>query len=135
MQILIDNALNRPVYQQIMDQVKRDIAVGTLKKGEKLPTVRELAAQLVLNPNTIAKAYRQLERDGIILTRPGAGTYVAKLGSNLSDEVKRRILCQQIELLGVDAIHMQVRQSSLKDWFNQMLKKFDFPEKEGQLNE
>ena len=135
MQILIDNALNRPVYQQIMDQVKRDIAVGTLKKGEKLPTVRELASQLVVNPNTIAKAYRQLERDGIILTRPGAGTYVAKLGSNLSDDVKRRILCQQIELLGVDAIHMQVRQSSLKEWFNQMLKKFDFPEMEGQLNE
>ncbi len=61
MQIRIDNASGRAVYQQIMDQVKRDIALGRLIKDEKLPTVRQLARQLAINPKTIAKAYHQLE--------------------------------------------------------------------------
>lgn len=72
MQIKIDNASNRPAYQQIIDQVKRDIALGRIVKDERLPTVRQLANQLAINPNTIAKAYRLLEREGIIVTRPGA---------------------------------------------------------------
>ena len=56
MQIRIDNASDRAVYQQIIDQIKRDIALGRLLKDEKLPTVRQLAGQLAINPNTIAKA-------------------------------------------------------------------------------
>ncbi len=68
MQIRIDNASGRPVYQQIIDQVKRDIALGRLTRDEKLPTVRQLAGRLAINPNTIAKAYRQLEQEGIIVT-------------------------------------------------------------------
>jgi len=56
------------------DQIKHDIALGRLIKDEKLPTVRQLAKQLAINPNTIAKAYRQLEQEGIIVTKPGAGT-------------------------------------------------------------
>ena len=84
MQIRINNASNRPVYQQIIDQVKRDIALGRLIKDEKLPTVRQLARQLAINPNTIAKAYRQLEGEGIIVTRPGSGAFIANLDSNLS---------------------------------------------------
>jgi len=56
MHFRIDNASNRPVYQQIMDQIKRDIALGRLIKNEKLPTVRQLAGQITINPNTIAKA-------------------------------------------------------------------------------
>ena len=68
MQIQIDNASDRPVYQQIVDQVKRDIALGKLVKDDRLPTVRDLAAQLVINPNTIAKAFRQLEQEGVIVS-------------------------------------------------------------------
>ena len=77
MQFRIDNASDRPVYLQIIDQVKRDIALGRLAKEERLPTVRQLAQQLAINPNTIAKAYRQLEQEGIIVTRAGAGAFVA----------------------------------------------------------
>ena len=65
MQIRINNASDRAVYQQIIDQIKRDIALGRLLKDEKLSTVRQLAGQLAINPNTIAKAYRQLEQEGI----------------------------------------------------------------------
>ena len=96
MQITIDHGSERAVYQQIIDQVKRDIAMGRLKTGQRLPTVRELSAALVINPNTIAKAYRQLEQDGIIVTRPGAGAFVAELSSNLIRAVRLRILHEQL---------------------------------------
>ena len=71
MQFRIDNASNRPVYQQIIDQVKRDIALGRLVKDEKLPTVRQLANQLAINPNTIAKAYQLLEINRVLLRATG----------------------------------------------------------------
>jgi len=124
MQIQIDQASNRPVYQQIIDQVKREIALGHLAKDDKLPTVRQLAARLVINPNTIAKAYRQLEQQGIIVTRPGAGAFVARLDNQLSESVRKKILCRQIELVAVEAVHMQVDKNRLTKWFNECIEKF-----------
>lgn len=129
MQIYIDHGCNRAVYQQIIDQVKRDIALGRLKKGQRLATVRELSAALVINPNTISKAYKQLEQDGIIVTRAGAGAFVAELSSNLSRTVRRRILHEQLELLVVEAIHMQIDTDTLRQWFENTLKRFRFDEK------
>lgn len=128
MQINIDNASDRPVYQQIIDAVKRDVALGRLKKNEKLPTVRQLANQLAINPNTIAKAYRQLEQEGIITTKPGAGAFIAALNSNLSHVVKRKIIAGQLDLLIVDALHMQIEKKSLTSWFNAAINKFKFPD-------
>ena len=125
MQIRIDNASDRPVYQQIIDQVKRDIAIGRLGRDEKLPTVRQLAGQLAINPNTIAKAYQQLEREGIITTRPGSGTYVANLDSDLSGSVKKRIICDDLERAVVDAFHMQIDSQTLLRWFNEAIRKFN----------
>src|SRR5210317_1655220 len=97
MQIQIDNASDRPVYQQIIDHVKRDIALGRIIKNEKLPTVRQLAGQIAINPNTIAKAYRQLERQGIIVTKAGAGAFVANLDSNLSKSVRKKLISEELE--------------------------------------
>ncbi|MHC5059849.1 MAG: GntR family transcriptional regulator [Planctomycetota bacterium] len=128
MQIKINNASPRPIYQQIIDHIKRDIALGHLSPGEKLPTVRQLAAQLVLNPNTISRAYRQLETDGIIVTRPGAGAFVAELSSNLSRSVRRKLLCEQLERLIVEAVHMQIDARTLGEWFESSTKKFKFTE-------
>ncbi len=125
MQIRIDNASDRPVYQQIIDQVKRDIAIGRLGRDEKLPTVRQLAGQLAINPNTIAKAYQQLEREGIITTRPGSGTFVANLDSDLSGSVKKRIICEDLERAVVDAFHMQIDSQTLLRWFNEAIRKFN----------
>lgn len=130
MQIRIDNASTRPIYQQIIDQIKRDIALGRLKAAEKLPTVRQLAAQLVLNPNTISKAYRQLEQDGIIVTRPGAGAFVAELSSNLSKSVRKKLLCEQLERLVVEAVHMQIDARTLREWFDSTTRKFKFTDSE-----
>jgi GntR family transcriptional regulator len=130
MQIRIDNASSRPIYHQIIDQIKRDIALGRLKAGAKRPTVRRLAGQLVLNPNTISKAYRQLEQDGIIVTRPGAGAFVAELSTNLSRSVRKKLLCEQLELTAVEAVHMQIDAGTLSNWFKSMLKKFKFTDAE-----
>jgi GntR family transcriptional regulator len=115
------------VYQQIIDQVKRDIALGRLTTGEKLPTVRQLAGDLAINPNTIAKAYRSLEHEGIITTRPGAGAFVADIDSNLSKSVRKKILSEDIERIIVEAIHMQIDRQTLLEWFDAAAEKFKFP--------
>jgi GntR family transcriptional regulator len=131
MQIRIDNTSSSPVYQQIMDQIKRDIALGRLIKDEKLPTVRQLAGQLAINPNTIAKAYRQLEQEGIIVTRPGAGAFVANLDSNLSRAVRKKLVSEELERIAVEAFHMQIDKQTLLEWFNDAVEKFNLPTKKG----
>lgn len=73
-----------PIYVQIMEGIKQQIALGELEKGEKLPTVREVAKMLSVNPNTVARAYRELERAGVIETFVGKGTFVAKEKSEVS---------------------------------------------------
>ena len=135
MQIQIDNASGRPVYQQIIDQIKRDIALGRLAMEEKLPTVRQLAAQLTINPNTIAKAYRQLEQEGIIVTKPGSGAFVANLDSSLSKAVKKRLVSAELERIAVEAFHMQIDIRSLLQWFNDAVERFNLPPGKGQSNE
>ena len=69
----------RPIYVQIMDRFRDQISAGVLKTGEKLPSVRELAVQLSINPNTIQRSYRQLEAEGWIATVPGKGCFVCGL--------------------------------------------------------
>jgi len=66
------------IYYQIVEQIKHYIAVGALKRGEQLPTVRQLAVDLKVNPNTVSRAYFELEREGLIKTRQGIGTFVDK---------------------------------------------------------
>ena len=131
MQFRIDNASDRPVYQQIMDQIKRDIALGRLIKNEKLPTVRQLAKQITINPNTIAKAYRQLEQEGIIVTKAGAGAFVANLDSNLSRSVRKKLISEELERIAVEAFHMQIDSQTLLEWFNNAVVKFNLPSKKG----
>ena len=68
----------RPIYEQIMDNLRRLIVSGGIAPGERLPSVRELAAQLAINPNTIQRAYRELENEGYLVTLPGKGTFAAE---------------------------------------------------------
>ena len=67
-----------PIYLQVMEQVKHSIETGALRAGEQLPGIRPLAEELVMNPNTVAKAYRELEHEGVIELRHGAGAFVAE---------------------------------------------------------
>src|SRR5262249_54856926 len=69
--------LGVPIYMQLMEQVKHAIETGALRPGEQLPSIRPLAEELVINPNTVAKAYRELEHEGVIELRHGAGAFVS----------------------------------------------------------
>ena len=79
----------RPIYAQITDGFKEQISAGVLQPGEKLPSVRELAAALTINPNTIQRSYRQLEMDGWIVTVPGKGCFVCDNEQQVEQEVQR----------------------------------------------
>ena len=129
MKIRIDNSSERAVYQQIMDAVKRDIALGRLKKGQKLATVRELAEELEVDPNTTAKAYLQLEREGVVETKAGGGTFVGNRGSRLSMSVRKKLIRERLERIAVDAYHMGIKRSALAEWLKVEVKKLKFPRK------
>ena len=83
----------RPIYAQIMDGFKEQITSGILQPGDKLPSVRELAGSLAINPNTIQRSYRQLEMEGWIVTVPGKGCFVCS-NEKLAEEEKNRLLQQ-----------------------------------------
>jgi GntR family transcriptional regulator len=97
-----------PIYLQIINQVKRLISSGRLGAGDELPPIRVLAEQLVVNPNTVARAYLELERAGIVTKRQGAGTYVAEKPSPLSRKEKLRVLAERADALLVEAEHMDI---------------------------
>ncbi len=85
--LTVDTRSGVPIYQQIVEQVKRSAALGVLQAGEQLPTVKQLALDLTVNPNTVARAYRDLERDGVIETAPGRGSFVKGDGAVGSTKV------------------------------------------------
>jgi GntR family transcriptional regulator len=84
--ISIEPSDARPIYVQIMDEIKRAIVLGTVTSHELLPSVRQLAAELRVNPNTVQQAYRELERDGRVYVRRGQGTFVAEDGADRQRE-------------------------------------------------
>jgi GntR family transcriptional regulator len=97
-----------PVYLQIVNQVKYLVAAGRLAAGEELPSVRTLAEQLVINPNTVARAYLELERAGVVVKRHGSGTYVSEEGSPLARKERMKLLTQRADSLLAEARHMDV---------------------------
>lgn len=96
MKFEIDLVNHTPIYLQIMSQVKHAVASGELEPGDQLPTVRQLAADLRVNFNTVARAYRMLDEEGIISTQHGRGTYILEPASERDSERLRR---QDLELL------------------------------------
>lgn len=85
----LDYRDGRPIYVQIMDDLRQQIALGVLPPGDRLPSVRELAARLSINPNTIQRAYRQLEMEGWICTVAGKGCFVCERPSQAWEEEKQ----------------------------------------------
>jgi GntR family transcriptional regulator len=128
MYFAINSASEFPVYQQIVDQIKREIALGRLSCTDKIPTVRELAAQLIINPNTIAKAYRILEQQGIVVTRVGSGTFVSEAGSSLSQDARQTLVCGKLEFAAVEAATLRIPKITVCEWFETILSKFMFRE-------
>ena len=108
MQIRVSSNDGVPIYLQIVNQVKYLVASGRLEPSEQLPPVRKLAEQLLVNPNTVARAYRELETAGVIVTRRGSGVFVSESGSPLARREQNRILNERIEMLLTEARQMNV---------------------------
>jgi GntR family transcriptional regulator len=105
--IRIDTTSSTPVYAQIVDQIKRAMASGALRSGDPLPSLRETAVKLRVNPLTVNKAYKQLEAEGFIETRHGLGSFITQ-GAESTDGFRREILVKALDNMLVDAYHMCV---------------------------
>src|SRR5262245_12833956 len=97
-----------PIYLQIVNQVKYLVASGRMSPGEELPPIRVLVEWLVINPNTVARAYRELEMAGVVEKRRTAGTYVSDAGSPLARRERLKILTERVDALLAEARQMNV---------------------------
>ena len=104
-----------PIYLQIVNQVKYLVASGRLESGEELPPIRTLAEQLLINPNTVARAYRELELAGIVTKRRTAGTYVSDAASPLARRQRLKIVSERIDALLAEARQMNIDTEELLD--------------------
>jgi len=107
-QIHISPSDGIPIYLQIVNQVKYLVASGRLAPAEELPPIRTLAEQLLVNPNTVARAYRELEAAGIVEKRRTAGTYVSENGSPLARRERIKIITGRVDALVAEAAQMDV---------------------------
>jgi GntR family transcriptional regulator len=108
MQIRISTGDGVPIYLQIVNQIKYLVSSGRLAAGEELPPIRVLAEQLVVNPNTVARAYRELEAAGMVEKRRTAGTYVSDQGSPLARRERMKILTDRVDKLLAEAHQMDI---------------------------
>ncbi len=103
----------KPIYEQIKEGLRKLVVSGALSAGEKLPSVRELASQLAINPNTIQRAYRELENEGYIYTLVGKGTFVAENGN--IDNTREKELLRDLDELVTELLYLKVPKDKLKE--------------------
>jgi GntR family transcriptional regulator len=108
MQLRISTDDGLPIYLQIANQVKCLVASGRLARGDEIPPIRVLAHQLLVNPNTVARAYLELERAGVVVKRHGSGTYISDNGSPLARKERLRIVSQRVDALLTEARHLEI---------------------------
>ena len=121
--INIDPSSGLPIYLQIAQQIKTAVAMGRLQPEDPLPSVRQLAVGLAVNPNTVARAYLDLEIEGVIYKRQGAGTFVSEQGVEMSKGERRRVLNELLEKALVEGVNLGLTERELRDAFERMLEK------------
>jgi GntR family transcriptional regulator len=113
MQLHVTTGDGVPIYLQIANQVKYQVASGRLAAGDEIPPIRVLAHQLLVNPNTVARAYLELEREGVVQKRHGSGTYISDAGSPLARKERMKIIAERVDALLAEARHMEVEPQEL----------------------
>lgn len=113
MLLQIDFKSGTPVYLQLVEQVRHAAASGGLRAGEPLPSIRPLAEELRVNRNTVAKAYAELENQGVIETVPGKGCFLKQVNSPLTKSARNDLLTQEIDRAIVAAHHLQIGETDL----------------------
>jgi len=98
----------KPVYLQVVDQVKAAVASGAARPGDALPSIRPLAEELRVNRNTIAKAYTELEHQGVITTESGRGCFISASGSLLNKDARLQLVTEEMDQAVVQAHHLQI---------------------------
>ncbi|MET0650017.1 MAG: GntR family transcriptional regulator [Pyrinomonadaceae bacterium] len=121
--INIDPSSGLPIYLQIAQQIKTAVAMGRLQPEDPLPSVRQLAVELAVNPNTVARAYLDLEIEGVIYKRQGAGTFVSGQGVEMSKGERRRVLNELLEKALVEGVNLGLTERELREAFERLLEK------------
>ena len=121
----IDFKSGKPVYLQLADQVRYAAASGGLRAGEALPSIRPLAEELRVNRNTVAKAYAELENQGVIETLPGKGCFLRPNNTPFTKQVRQRLLVKEIDEAVVTAHHLQVDRTAFLALIHERLDYFE----------
>ena len=124
MLIQLNYKSGKPVYLQVVDQIKSATASGALRAGESLPSIRPLAEQLRINRNTVAKAYAELESQGVIETIAGKGCFVTENNSPFKKVVRQKMLADDIDAAIVQAHHLQVNEEEFLKLVKERLETF-----------
>ena len=119
----IDLSNGLPIYMQIVQQIKRGVAVGRLQPEDPLPSVRQLATELRVNPNTVARAYLDLEIEGVIYKRQGHGTFVSGQGVEMSKRERRRAVGRHLEKAVVEGVQLGLDEDEMREAFDAALEK------------
>ena len=127
MDFRIDSAGRQPIYRQIIQQVREGVARGRLKSEDRLPSVRELSRELVVNPNTVARAYSELERDGILNTRQGLGVFIAPQKVELTRKVRKDRLIDLLDRFLTEAVCLGFSADEVLTTVNERAKRFQWP--------
>lgn len=114
--VQIDKTSSKPYYEQLALSIKQDIVLGILKSGDQLPSVREMAKELLMNPNTISKTYKLLEQEQVLVTIKGKGTYVKDRQALPRDEIRITQVKEQFKEVIINARQLDVSLNELHDW-------------------
>lgn len=124
-----------PIYQQIIKQIKHMIASQRIRPGDEVPPIRVLAEQLLINPNTVARAYRELEAAGLLISRRGSGTRVSEKGSPLAHAERLRVLTERVEGLLIEADHLDFTVEDIIELIQERNRSLDASERGNKKNE
>lgn len=127
--IRINPSSPEPLFEQVVFAVKAAVAKGSSKEGDKLPSVRELARELAINPNTVVRAYEALERDGVIVRRQGAGCFLTGRSSDLADGERKRQLQDLLRRAATEAFHLGFTEEEIEKALRKCLAELRFGSK------
>lgn len=126
MEFQVETSSSTPIYRQLADQICEAVARGRLRPGERLPSVRDLSKSLVVNPNTVARTYTELERNGVLNTRPGLGVFVAEPRSELTRKVRKERLLKRLDQLLTEAVHLGFAADEVRALIDERMESFQW---------
>jgi GntR family transcriptional regulator len=122
----IDTASRTPIYRQLAEQIRSAVARGRLQATSRLPSVRDLSRRLVINPNTVARVYTELEREGLLVTRHGLGVFVAPPGTGLTKKTRRDRLLVLLDGFFTEAVLLGFTADEVRELFQERTAQFQW---------